>query len=174
VAAATDEVGPNAGTPVGASLGTRVRQNLSDLEATPGMTFGPPVPRILLIDDNQQLLDLVAHILARSGYHVLTAANGAAGLQLWRERGADLVITDIHLAGITGIEVLREIRSSVPAMPAILMSGEPRAAMLASLGGTVAPESVAILDKPFSRASLLATVAAQLGRGPDRSSQVER
>ncbi|MBY6278364.1 MAG: DNA-binding response regulator, partial [Symbiobacterium thermophilum] len=70
-----------------------------------------PVPeRILVVDDEPSILELVAYNLRRAGFEVLTADNGEDGLRIAREEEIDLVILDVMLPGIDGFEVLRALR----------------------------------------------------------------
>ena len=80
------------------------------------------VPRILLMEDDEALRGLLARVLRSAGYDVVEAADGASGLAHWREGGADLVLTDIHMPDTNGIEVMLELRTFAPALPVIAMS----------------------------------------------------
>ena len=62
--------------------------------------------RILLIDDDEAVRRPTARLLELMGHEVLTAEHGEAGLRVWRERGADLVITDVCMPGMNGLEVI--------------------------------------------------------------------
>ncbi|WP_273381844.1 response regulator, partial [Symbiobacterium thermophilum] len=66
--------------------------------------------RILVVDDEPSILELVAYNLRRAGFEVLTADNGEDGLRIAREEEIDLVILDVMLPGIDGFEVLRALR----------------------------------------------------------------
>ena len=121
--------------------------------------------RILLIEDNKQLRDITTRILAMAGYKVLAADSGTLGVQAWRDHGADLVLTDVQLAGIDGFDVINEIRATAPGLPVILMSGDAKAgADLRCHTDQLHP--VSFLAKPFLRTELLAVVTAALSTGP--------
>jgi PleD family two-component response regulator len=62
--------------------------------------------RILVIEDERPLRDVLARLLQRAGHAVHVAEDGAAGLRLWQEVGADLVITDLQMPEANGIEVV--------------------------------------------------------------------
>ncbi len=66
--------------------------------------------RILLIDDNADILKLFTRILEQDGHEVVTASDGHAGLKLYFANQFDLVITDIVMPEKEGIEVIREIK----------------------------------------------------------------
>ena len=66
--------------------------------------------RILVVDDEPDITALVAYHLARAGYRVSTAANGQDALKAAREERPDIVVLDLMLPGVSGYEVLRELR----------------------------------------------------------------
>ncbi|MHC4820925.1 MAG: response regulator, partial [Planctomycetota bacterium] len=68
-------------------------------------------PRILVVDDEPDLVELVRHHLARERYDVVTASDGETALQEARRRVPDLVILDLMLPGIDGLEVCRRLRA---------------------------------------------------------------
>ncbi len=63
--------------------------------------------RILVIDDDEQVRALLLEILERAGFGVVEAANGVEGINRYREEPTDVVITDINMPKMSGIEVLR-------------------------------------------------------------------
>jgi two-component system response regulator AtoC len=63
-----------------------------------------PMPHILVIEDDAQLRRMLARMLRLDGYEVSEAADGSSGLDCSREGGADIVITDLDMAGMGGIE----------------------------------------------------------------------
>jgi CheY-like chemotaxis protein len=115
--------------------------------------------RILLIEDDVQVRQMLGNVLARSGHTVTPAANGAIGLQLWREQGADLVLTDIQMPETDGIEVILQLRTYAPQLPVIAMSGGDRSGALDLLGDARLLGAVAMLKKPFSSEALLQAIA---------------
>lgn len=119
--------------------------------------------RILVIEDEPRLREAIVRILARAGYDVVQAANGAEGLALWRQSGADLVVTDIQMPEKNGIEVVLELRSFAPTIPVVAMSGGSRSADLDLLGDVKLLGAVALLQKPFRFDELIAAVTAALG-----------
>jgi CheY-like chemotaxis protein len=115
--------------------------------------------RILLIEDDVQVRQMLGNVLARSGHTVTPAANGAIGLKLWREQGADLVLTDIQMPETDGIEVILQLRTFAPQLPVIAMSGGDRSGALDLLGDARLLGAVAMLKKPFSSEALLQAIA---------------
>jgi two-component system response regulator (stage 0 sporulation protein F) len=119
--------------------------------------------RILVIEDEASVRHGLVRVLANAGYEVSETANGADGLRLWREAGADLVLTDILMPDTNGIEVILELQRSAPGLPVVAMSAGERSRDFALLGEAKVLGAVSLLRKPFSRGELLAVVAAALG-----------
>jgi len=69
------------------------------------------MPRILVVDDDEQLLLLVRQILQKEGYEVLSTADGPHGIEIYIRDRPDLVLLDIGLPSMDGIEVLKNIRA---------------------------------------------------------------
>ena len=78
---------------------------------------------ILCVDDDATALALRSAVLSSAGYEVLTAADGAAALELFRRIQVDLVITDYRLPGLTGTQVAAEMKRLKPAIPIVLFTG---------------------------------------------------
>jgi two-component system cell cycle response regulator DivK len=79
---------------------------------------GSPVSTILIVEDNEKNMKLARDVLRAKGYATLEATTGEDGVRLARERLPDLVLMDIQLPGISGIEALRQLRAD-PATAAI-------------------------------------------------------
>ncbi|NMC50184.1 MAG: sigma-54-dependent Fis family transcriptional regulator, partial [Desulfovibrio sp.] len=79
-------------------------------------------PSILVVDDDPGHLSMLTTVLSGWGYRVEGASGGAAALQALRERPRDLVITDVRMAGMDGIEVLRAVKDYNPAVPVLIMT----------------------------------------------------
>ncbi len=123
--------------------------------------------RILLIEDDAQVRGVLSSVLTKSGHQVTTAANGEVGLRLWREHGADLVLTDIQMPETDGIEVILQLRTYAPHLPVIAMSGGDRSGDLDLLGDARLLGAVALLKKPFSADALTRAISAAV-EGSDR------
>ncbi|RMG94275.1 MAG: response regulator, partial [Candidatus Dadabacteria bacterium] len=78
---------------------------------------------IVLIDDEPAVRDTLGEHLEEEGHRVRTAGGGEAGLFLLEEEPADLVITDLKMPGISGLEVLRRVRERWPATEVVLITG---------------------------------------------------
>ncbi len=118
---------------------------------------------ILLIDDNDSLRDILMFTLAGAGYDVVEAADGRQGIRLLEERSVDLVITDIMMPDLDGIETIIRMRRSHPDLPVITMSGDVKRNASLYLGITAKLGAVHTLHKPFSSTLLLKVVDEALG-----------
>lgn len=131
-----------------------------DLAVTPAVS---PSGRLLLVDDEELLRELVAQTLTRAGYEVTTAATGEeaiAGVRADPDR-FDLVITDQVMPGLDGQVLARQVHEVRPELPVLLCSGH------ADTTGTPGPGGPsASLAKPYTLADLLGKVAALLDREP--------
>ena len=87
------------------------------------------MPRILIIDDERQIRELLRDILEDAGYDVAEAADGQEAIKIQRGEPADLIITDLIMPEKEGIETIRELKQSYPDVRIIAMSG----------GGVVGP-----------------------------------
>ena len=125
-------------------------------------------PHVLLIDDDASILSAVRRLLVRSGHDVTEAPNGAEGLRLWREQGAGLVLTDLQMPGMNGLEVILQLRAYAPTLPVIAMSGGERSRDLDLLGTAGLLGAVGLLTKPFTADELAAAVGAAAGQAGQR------
>jgi DNA-binding response OmpR family regulator len=134
--------------------------------AARSVSDGPPVVRrpspstVLVVDDDPQIRELVRLYLARDGHRTLEAADGPSALELARSRHCDLVLLDVMLPGLDGLEVCRQLREE-SAMPIVLLtarSGDTDKVVGLDIG---ADDYVV---KPFSPRELMARVRAQLRR----------
>jgi DNA-binding response OmpR family regulator len=117
--------------------------------------------RILLIEDDGRLAEMVSDYLGQSGFRVSRAANGAAGLQMQASDSFDIVVLDLMLPDMDGIDVCRQLRQrgSIP----ILMLTARGDAMDRVIGLEMGADDY--LPKPFEPRELLARLRAILRRG---------
>ncbi|HEY4734228.1 MAG TPA: response regulator transcription factor [Gemmatimonadaceae bacterium] len=137
---------------------------------------GPTGERILVVDDEPDIVALVAYHLAKSGYAVSTATNGSEGLALARRDKPSLVVLDLMLPGLSGYEVMEQLRSEPPtARIAVLMLTARREEGDRIQGLTLGADDY--LTKPFSPQELVLRVGAILRRvraGGDDASGVQQ
>jgi DNA-binding NtrC family response regulator len=79
-------------------------------------------PRILIIDDEPDMVENCARILGRAGHECLTATDGRRGLALLESERPDLLLTDLKMPGLDGMELLRRAREIDPALPVIMVT----------------------------------------------------
>jgi DNA-binding response OmpR family regulator len=115
---------------------------------------------ILVVDDEQRLRDLVRDYLAREGFTVLTAADGLTALDLARQHAPDVVVLDLMLPGLDGLEVCRRLRSFSDAYVIMLTAKAEEIDRIVGL--EVGADDY--LTKPFSPRELIARVRAMLRR----------
>ena len=116
--------------------------------------------KLLLVDDESQILRTLQVSLGAQGYEIKTAPNGLDGLILFREWRPDLVITDLSMPEMSGVELCREIRS-IASTPIIVLSvREQEGAKVAALDAGADD----YVTKPFNIQELKARVRAQLRR----------
>ena len=82
-----------------------------------------PKKTILCVDDNEQALSVRKFMLETRGYRVLTALDSERALELFREGGIDLVLSDLVMPRMDGNELIRRMKELAPEVPAILISG---------------------------------------------------
>jgi DNA-binding response OmpR family regulator len=119
--------------------------------------------RILVIDDDQSVRSVLRILLQQSGHQVVTAEDGRSGLETAEEDNFDILIIDIFMPEMDGLETIRLIRKSKSTMPIIVISGgsgralEPNFLAMARKFGAI--ESI---EKPFRPNALFAAVEACL------------
>lgn len=122
------------------------------------------MPTILVVDDDDALRETLVYNLELAGYQVLTALDGQTALELLQKHPLDLIILDIMLPGIDGLEVCRRIRRQpAHASRAILMLTAMGEEIDRVVGLEVGADDY--LSKPFSLREFLARVRALLRRG---------
>ncbi|MDH5522180.1 MAG: response regulator transcription factor [Acidimicrobiia bacterium] len=122
-------------------------------------------PKVLVADDEEKIRTLVGSYLRSEGYEVVTVEDGEAAIDLVRRHEPDLVVLDIRMPGIDGIEALREIRTFSDAYVIMLTARAEETDKL--IGLSVGADDY--LTKPFSPRELVARVKAVLRRSrPNR------
>jgi len=110
---------------------------------------------ILVVDDEPNYLVVLSELLKEEGYEVITAQRGEDGLKIVAETDLDLVITDMRMPGMDGLELLQEIKSSHKDLPVIMITafGEVEKAVVAMKAG-----AYNYLAKPFNNDELLLNI----------------
>lgn len=128
--------------------------------------------RILVIDDESVVLISVDKILSREGYEVVTADKAEDGLEKAKGGGFDLVITDLMMPGMNGIELMHSIKTTGSDVPFLMITGYPsiKTAMQALRLG-----AIDYIPKPFTRVELISPVNRALRRRgmPERTRSPE-
>lgn len=125
---------------------------------------------ILLVEDDPAVRELAARVLRTQGYQVLEAANGAVALKLATGpvgTTINALLTDLVMPGLSGIELIDQIRLRLPGLPVLLMSGYADNQLLRSELGE---QRIAWIQKPFTRAALVGKVRDVLDRREARLS----
>jgi CheY-like chemotaxis protein len=116
-----------------------------------------PLGRVLVVDDEPQIVDMLRELLVELGYTVETAGHGAAALQLVPEFKPDVVLLDLQMPGISGLPVLDQLRQDHPGLPVVIVTGNPDVDVAR---GTLARGAFDYLRKPFQFDVLARVVAA--------------
>ncbi len=116
---------------------------------------------VLLIEDDPAIVSGLELNLSLEGYNVLSAGDGESGYRIACERNPDMVLLDIMLPGMNGLEVLRRLRERSPETPVLILSARGEEADKV-LGLQLGADDY--ISKPFSRTELLARINAALRR----------
>ena len=126
------------------------------------MSINVAMGKILVIEDNRDSRDILAKLLRMSGYDVMSANDGEAGLAAALQQNPDLIITDIHMPNMNGIEFVQRVRKdqTLDKVPVLVVT---------AFGAQVAREAVnagadAAAEKPFDFDRFLLTVEELIGR----------
>lgn len=123
------------------------------------------MPSILLIDDDEDVRDAVKKVLQRSGYDVAAVSSGEDGIKEAKSRNFDVVITDIIMPGMNGVDAIKKIRKLLPQVRILAISGggnfgssayKPEAiTTTAYLQAAAEAGADGILTKPFEKKELI-------------------
>ncbi len=131
------------------------------MTATPPVPTDPPArPRVLVVDDEPPIVELVRGYLHREGWEVLTVADGPAAIAAVREHAPDVVVLDLMLPGLDGVEVCRQLRTFSDVYVIMLTARGEEIDRVVGL--SVGADDY--LVKPFSPRELLARIKALLRR----------
>lgn len=123
-------------------------------------------PRIVLVDDDPDVVRSLGKLLTSAGYVVVQATNGAEAMRMWREgKVGDLVILDLFMPEQDGLETIVELHAHNPNLPIIAISGGGPTGRIEALEDAKRLGAAATLKKPFNPRDLLALIDLELGRG---------
>jgi CheY-like chemotaxis protein len=138
----------------------------SDIDSTSRSRKAPAVAKILIVDDDTAVQATIRIILEQSGHSVVVAGDGRKGLAIFEAGDFDLLLLDIFMPGMDGLETMRLVHQQRPLIPIIVISGRPIDSdpaegpnfltMATKLG------AISSLQKPFKPAALLEAVANSL------------
>ena len=114
-----------------------------------------PLTRILLAEDDDSLRAFLARALERAGYEVRACADGEQAIEALNDGPYDLLLTDIVMPGVDGIEVAREAAARMPALRIMFITGF---AAVALSPGNRAPQGAKVLSKPVHLREIVAEV----------------
>jgi two-component system, OmpR family, response regulator RegX3 len=119
--------------------------------------------RVLVVEDEESYREALSYMLSREGFEVIAAADGAGGIAEFDRQGADIVLLDLMMPGLSGTEVCRQLRLRGP-IPVIMLTARD-----SEVDKVVGLELGAddYVTKPFSHRELVARIRAVLRRGQD-------
>ena len=126
----------------------------------PSRSSGLDRPRVLVVDDEEAVRDLIVKTLTMADYEVNSAADGQSALDALKDTDFDLLITDLRMPGMDGLTVIRQARRLSPSLPIIIITGystEASAIEAINLG------VCGYLTKPFRLPRILSVAARALG-----------
>lgn len=115
---------------------------------------------ILLIDDDDNVRQLLACVLRREGHEITEARDGREGIALQNHRSADVVITDIVMPDMEGLETIGRLLHTTPKLPIIAISGVANARLYLTLSSGIGAKFA--LEKPIAPHVLAQTVRSAL------------
>jgi CheY-like chemotaxis protein len=119
--------------------------------------------QILLVDDDSIVLDTLSQILTGAGYDVTAFNNASEALDSYRMQTPDVVITDIVMPEMDGIEFIQRLRQIDPLVKIIAISGGSGKGYFENLETVRRLAPVAILPKPFAKSTLLSLIQKCIG-----------
>ncbi len=119
-------------------------------------------PVVLVIDDEQSMVETLSVLLKKEGFEVLSALTGGEGLERFADAKPDVVLTDVRMPKMTGVEVLESIREKDPDTPVVLMTAQ---ASLQSAVQAVNLGATHYIQKPFENEELVAVLRRSIDFG---------
>jgi CheY-like chemotaxis protein len=123
---------------------------------------GKPQPVVLIVDDERVIADTLSAILSRSGFSTMTAYDGIDALKLAGDRKPDLLISDVMMPGMTGIELAITVTQTIPGCKILLFSGQAATVDLLEKARH-AGHNFTTLTKPIHPTDMLKRISECLG-----------
>jgi DNA-binding NtrC family response regulator len=136
--------------------------NFRTQSSSKGTRLDTPGHRILIVDDEKDICDLLFRLLKKNGYVPLVAHDGEGALQMIRMGMPDLVVSDVRMPGMDGMELLRRSKQFAPDLPVLMITG------YAGIDGAIQAVRQGALDylpKPFDVKELLEKIKRGIGDG---------
>lgn len=103
--------------------------------------------RILIVDDDRDFAESMADLVELNGHEAVLAYSGASALKIFRQNNIDLILMDIRMPGLNGVETLNEIKKHNPSIPVAMMTGYTDKPLIDS---ALDNGAITILDKPLN------------------------
>src|SRR5262245_28681591 len=116
------------------------------------------MPQILVVDDDPFIRALLRSLLGKEGHDVREARDGHEALRAVAAARPDLVLCDLFMPGLGGLQTIRELARAAPGLPVVVMSSGAAESRLDALPAAARLGAAGALDKPFSGKALLAVV----------------
>jgi CheY-like chemotaxis protein len=127
-------------------------------------TYSVSTKRVLYVEDNDLVREITCDLLAEFALDIVPVATGEAGLDAFRESCFDIVVTDVSLPAMSGLDFVRHIKKITPSVPIILASGYPLHLDDIQLGS-----HIRTITKPFDPADLDALIQELCARSSERA-----
>ncbi len=148
-------------------------------EGTKDSAFAAP-GRVLIVDDQPELRRLFKRSLSKAGFEVVEAWNGRVAIQLLQQSRFDVVISDVRMPDLSGVELLKELHDLDPDLPVVLTSGSPdestssEANQYGAFGYLMKPVPFDVMRDTAERAVLLRRARAEARELFEPYASVER
>jgi DNA-binding response OmpR family regulator len=134
----------------------------------------PTMSTVLVVDDNKDAVDIVARLLSHHGITALRAYSGQECLEIVRSRSVDVIVLDVMMPGMDGLEVCKRLKEIAPAPPVILLTAKDD---MATRAAGMALGVSEFMVKPVNNRDLIARIKTQLstlewGRAIDKTSAI--
>lgn len=132
-------------------------------------THNGPGKRILVVDDDASVRQMLARVLTEEGYQVYAAANGTAAVEIASAADPEMVLLDLNMPGTNGWETFQQMVTNKPSLTVIVITAQPNQLFTALNAGVAA-----LLEKPLNFPLLLRTVSDLLAESPkERRARIE-